>query len=45
MEVPMSQACIISTIIPDGPGALPTFIWEIAFLAILMVIGGGGGPS
>ena len=36
-------ACIISTTMPDGPGALPAFICEIAFLTISMVIGMGGG--
>ena len=45
MEAPMSPAAlIISTTMPDGPGALPAFIWEIAFLTISMVIGMGG-PS
>ena len=37
-------ACIIYTTMPDGPGALPAFICEVAFLTILMVIGMGG-PS
>ena len=37
MEAPMSP-------VPDGPGALPAFICEIAFLTISMVIGMGG-PS
>ena len=41
----MSPAArIISTTMPDGPGALPVFICEIAFLTISMVIGMGG-PS
>ena len=32
MEAPMSLAArIISTTMPDGPGALPAFICEIAF--------------
>ena len=45
MEAPMSPAVrIISTTMPDGPGALPAFICEIAFLTISMVIGMGG-PS
>ena len=40
----MSQAArIISTSMPDGPGALPAFICEIA-LTIRVVIGMGG-PS
>ena len=48
-------AHIISTTMPDGPGALPAFICEIAFLTISVVIGvglqlvvdmtGGLGPS
>ena len=43
MAAPMSQAAlIISTTMPDGPGALPAFICEIAFLTISMVIGMGG---
>ena len=30
MEAPMSPAaCIISTTMPDGPGALPAFICEV----------------
>ena len=45
MEVPMSPAArIISTIMPDGPGALPAFVCEIAFLTISLVIWMGG-PS
>ena len=45
MEAPMSPvAHIISTTMPDGPDALPTFICEIAFLTISMVIGMDG-PS
>ena len=41
----MSPAArIISTTMPDGLGALPAFICEIAFLTISMVIGMGG-PS
>ena len=45
MEAPMSPAAlIISTTMPDGPGALPAFICAIAFLTISMVIGMGG-PS
>ena len=45
MEAPMSQAArIISTTMPDGPGAFPAFICEIAFLTISVVIGMGG-PS
>ena len=45
IKVPMSPAArIISTTMPDGPGALPAFICEIAFLTISMVIGMGG-PS
>ena len=45
MEAPMSPAArIISTTMPDGPGALPAFICEIVFLTISMVIGMGG-PS
>ena len=43
MEAPMSPAaCIISTTMPDGSGALPAVICEIAFLTISMVIGMGG---
>ena len=42
MEAPMSQAARIT--MTDGPGALPAFICEIAFLTISMVIGMGG-PS
>ena len=38
------DARIISTTMPDEPGALPTFICEIAFLTISVVIGMGG-PS
>ena len=39
MEVPMSPAArIISTTMPDGLGALPAFIYEIAFLTITMVL-------
>ena len=39
----MSPAArIISTTIPDGPGALPAFISETAFLTISMVIRMGG---
>ena len=35
MEAPMSPAArIISTTMPSGPGALPAFICEIAFLTI-----------
>ena len=34
----------MSTTMPDGLGALPAFICEIAFLTISMVIGKGG-PS
>ena len=48
MEVPMSQAAhIISTTMPDGFGALPAFICEVAFLTISMVVDktGGVGPS
>ena len=42
MEAPMLPAArIISTTMPDGPGALPA-ICEIAFLTISMVIGMGG---
>ena len=38
----MSPAArIISTTMPDGPGALPAFICEIAFLTISTVIGMG----
>ena len=45
IEAPLSPAAlIISTTMPDGPGALPAFIREIAFLIISMVIGIGG-PS
>ena len=45
MEAPMSPAArIISTTIPDGPGALPTFVCEIAFLTISVVIGWAGLP-
>ena len=45
MEAPMSPAArIISITMPDGPGALPAFICEIAFLSISVVIGMGG-PS
>ena len=50
MEAPVLPAArIISTTMPDGPSALPTFIWEIAFLTISVVIGMGrpfiGGSS
>ena len=39
----MSPAAhIISTTMPDGPSALPAFIFEIAFLTISTVIGMGG---
>ena len=39
MEIPVSPAArIISTTIPDGPGALPAFIWKTAFLTISVVI-------
>ena len=39
MEAPMSLAArIISTTMPDGLGALPAFIYEIAFLTITMVL-------
>ena len=44
----MSPAArIISTTMPDGPGALPAFIFEITFLTISVVIGMGRplGPS
>ena len=42
MEVPISLAArIISITMPDGPGALPAFIFEIAFLTISMVVGMG----
>ena len=45
MEVPMSPAArIISSTMPDGPGALPAFICEMAFLTRSMMIGMGG-PS
>ena len=45
IEAPVSHtACTVSIFMPDGPGALPVFIWEIAFLTILMVFGMGG-PS
>ena len=45
MEATMSPAArIISTTMPDRPGALPAFICEIAFLTISLVIGMGG-PS
>ena len=45
MEAPVSPAAhIISTTMPDGPSAWPTFILEIAFLTISVVIGIGG-PS
>ena len=45
MEALMSKAAgIISTTMPDGPGALPAFICEIAFLTISVVIGMDG-PS
>ena len=45
MEAPMfPTARIISTTMPDGPGALPAFICETAFLTISMVTGMGG-PS
>ena len=45
MEAPVSPtAHIISSTMPDGPSALPVFIWEIAFLTISMVIGMDG-PS
>ena len=43
MKAPMSPAArIISTTMPDEPGALPAFICQIAFLTISMVIGMGG---
>ena len=43
MEAPMSPAArIISTTMPDGPGALPAFICEIA---ISVVIGMGGSST
>ena len=42
MEAPMSPAArIITTTMPDGPGALLAFICEIAFLTISIVIGMG----
>ena len=45
MEAPVSPAAhTISTTVPDGPGAWPTFIWETACLTISMVIWMGG-PS
>ena len=44
MKAPMSLAASIISTMPDGPSALPTFICEIAFLTISMVIGMGG-PS
>ena len=45
MEASMSPAAsIFSITMPDGSGALPAFIWKIAFLTISMVIGIGG-PS
>ena len=41
----MSPAArIISTTMPDGPSALPTFICKIAFLTISMVTGWVGLP-
>ena len=45
MEAPMSPAaCIISTTMPDGPGALPALTCETAFLTMSVMIGTGG-PS
>ena len=45
MVAPVSPAAlIISTTMPDGPAALPDFIFEMAFVTMSIVIGIGG-PS
>ena len=43
MVAPVSPAALtISTTMPDGPAALPDFIFEMAFFTMSIVIGIGG---